>query len=163
HGRRLSREHLLEVAAHGFEAIEVFATRTHFDYHSTAAVGDLQQWLAEAGMVLHGIHAPIAEGLTAGQWGSMLSLASADADARARQPRQNRRSSGALRRHDRLAVGADGDSEGGIRRHAAVRDRRPRSAEGDLEEGVKGTAADGTVSGHIEPHISHGTRVHRRD
>src|SRR5207249_12301260 len=85
HSQRLSREHLLDVAAHGFEAIEVFATRTHFDYHNTAAVADLQQWLAEAGMVLHGIHAPIAESLVGGQWGqwgSMLSLASADADAR---------------------------------------------------------------------------------
>jgi len=37
----------------------VFATRTHFDYHSEAAVADLQQWLAEAGLSLHGVHAPI--------------------------------------------------------------------------------------------------------
>ena len=39
HGQRLSREHLLEIAAHGFESVELFATRTHFDYHSPAAVG----------------------------------------------------------------------------------------------------------------------------
>ena len=31
HGQRLSRDHLLEIAAHGFEAVEVFATRTHFN------------------------------------------------------------------------------------------------------------------------------------
>ena len=49
HGQRLTREHLLEIAAHGFEPVEVFATRTHFDYHNPAAVADLQQWLAEAG------------------------------------------------------------------------------------------------------------------
>jgi len=30
----------------GFEAVELFATRTHFDYHNPAAVADLQQWLA---------------------------------------------------------------------------------------------------------------------
>ena len=54
HGQRLSREHLLEIAAHGFETVEVFATRTHFDYHNPAAVADLQQWLAEAGLTLHG-------------------------------------------------------------------------------------------------------------
>ena len=43
HGQRLSRDHLLEIAAHGFETIEVFATRTHFDYHNPSAVADLQQ------------------------------------------------------------------------------------------------------------------------
>src|SRR5436190_18520472 len=84
HGQRLNRDHLIEIAAHGFEAVEVFATRTHFDYHSPAAIGDLQQWLAEAGLELHGIHAPIAESLVGGRWGRALSLASADADARAR-------------------------------------------------------------------------------
>ena len=83
HSQRLNRDHLIEIAAHGFEAVEVFATRTHFDYHSPAAIGDLQQWLAEAGLELHGIHAPIAESLVGGRWGRALSLASADADARA--------------------------------------------------------------------------------
>ena len=61
HGQRLSREHLLEIGAHGFDAVELFATRTHFDYHNPAAVADLQQWLAEAGLELHGVHAPVAE------------------------------------------------------------------------------------------------------
>ncbi len=84
HNHRLRREHLLEIAAHGFESIELFATRTHFDYHNTAAVADLQQWLAEAGLLLHGVHAPIGESFAAGQWGPPLSLASADADARGR-------------------------------------------------------------------------------
>src|SRR5882672_10422858 len=50
HGQRLSRDHLLEIAAHGFEWVEVYATRTHFDYHNPAAVADLQQWIAEAGL-----------------------------------------------------------------------------------------------------------------
>jgi sugar phosphate isomerase/epimerase len=84
HSQRLSRDHLIEIAAHGFEAVEVFATRTHFDYHSPAAIGDLQQWLAEAGLELHGVHAPISESLVGGRWGPALSLASADAEARAR-------------------------------------------------------------------------------
>jgi sugar phosphate isomerase/epimerase len=83
HSQRLNRDHLVEIAAHGFEAVEVFATRTHFDYHSQAVIGDLQQWLGEAGLELHGIHAPIAESLIGGRWGPALSLASADADARA--------------------------------------------------------------------------------
>ena len=83
HDQRLNREHLLEVAAHGFEAVELFATRTHFDYHNPAAAADLQQWLAEAGLELHGIHAPVSESFLNGRWGPLLTLASADADARA--------------------------------------------------------------------------------
>ena len=64
------RDHLLEIAAHGFDAVEVFATRTHFDYHNPAAVADLQQWLAEAGLELHGIHAPVGERLRGRPLGS---------------------------------------------------------------------------------------------
>jgi sugar phosphate isomerase/epimerase len=84
HGQRLNREHLLEIAAHGFEAIELFATRTHFDYHSPASVADLQQWLADAGLMLHGIHAPVTESYLGGRPGAPLTLASMDADQRAR-------------------------------------------------------------------------------
>jgi sugar phosphate isomerase/epimerase len=84
HAQRLTREHLLEVASHGFEAVELFATRTHFDYHNSAAVADLQQWLADAGLVLHGVHAPISESYVGGRWGLPLSIASVDANARTR-------------------------------------------------------------------------------
>ena len=83
HGHRLTRDHLLEIAAHGFEALELFATRTHFDYHNPAAVADLQQWLAEAGLELHGVHAPIGESFIGGRWGAPLTLASADPETRA--------------------------------------------------------------------------------
>lgn len=84
HGERLRREHLLEIGAHGFEKVEVFATRTHFDYHSSTAIADLQEWLAGAGLELHGVHAPIGESFAGGRWGPPLTLASADADVRAR-------------------------------------------------------------------------------
>ena len=84
HNYRLTREHLLEVGAHGFEQVELFATRTHFDYHNPAAVADLQQWLAEAGLEMHGVHAPIGESFSGGRWGPPLTLASADPDVRAR-------------------------------------------------------------------------------
>ena len=59
HNHRLSRQHLLEIGAHGFEAVELFATATHFDYHNPANLGDLQQWLTEGGLELHGVHAPV--------------------------------------------------------------------------------------------------------
>jgi sugar phosphate isomerase/epimerase len=83
HNERLTREHVVEIGAHGFEAVEVFATRTHFDYHSEAAVADLQRWLAEAGLSLHGVHAPIGQGFAADRWGARLTLASTDPDRRA--------------------------------------------------------------------------------
>jgi sugar phosphate isomerase/epimerase len=84
HHQRLGREHLLEIGAHGFETVEVFATQTHFDYHNPAAVADLQQWLAEAGLMLHGVHAPISESFLNGRWGPALTLASADEATRTR-------------------------------------------------------------------------------
>ena len=84
HAQRLCRDHLLEIAAYGFECVEVYATRTHFDYHNPSAVADLQQWLGEAGLTLQSIHAPTAEAFTGGRWSGSLSLASSDPDARAR-------------------------------------------------------------------------------
>ena len=47
HDQRLDREHLVEIAAHGFECVEVFATRTHFDYHDSVAVRTLAEWLED--------------------------------------------------------------------------------------------------------------------
>ena len=62
----------------GFDAIELFAIRTHFDYHNESAVADLQQELASARLVLDSVHAPVSEGITAGRWGASLNLASPD-------------------------------------------------------------------------------------
>jgi sugar phosphate isomerase/epimerase len=61
HDRRLERDHLSQVAGYGFEAIELFATRSHFDYHDFSAIATLSQWLAETGLTLHGVHAPIMD------------------------------------------------------------------------------------------------------
>lgn len=83
HNDRLRRDHLLEVSAHGFESVELFATRTHVDYHSPISVADLQQWLAEAGLRLHSVHAPVGESFAGGRWGPLYSLASGDAEGRA--------------------------------------------------------------------------------
>ena len=52
HDRRLEREHLAQIAGYGFEAIELFATRSHFDYHDDGAIERLAEWLAETGLVL---------------------------------------------------------------------------------------------------------------
>src|SRR4029078_9083779 len=74
HDQRLSREHLAQIAAHGFEAVEVFATRTHFDYHDPAAIAQRGTVLTETGLALHGIHAPITDRLDPGdKWGEVIS------------------------------------------------------------------------------------------
>jgi sugar phosphate isomerase/epimerase len=87
HHERLTRDHFLSIAAQGFEMVEVFATRTHFDYHNPAAVGDLQQWLAEAGLTLRSVHAPTAERFVGGVWGGSMSIASVDPALRERAVR----------------------------------------------------------------------------
>lgn len=61
HQQRLTRDHLAQIAGYGFEAVELFATRSHFDYHDAAAISQLAQWLKETGLALHAIHAPITD------------------------------------------------------------------------------------------------------
>jgi sugar phosphate isomerase/epimerase len=78
HEKRLSREHLVDVAAHGFEAVEVFATRSHFDYRDPQAIVDLGEWLRDTGLELHSVHAPIFEAMAAGRWVGSFSTASGD-------------------------------------------------------------------------------------
>ena len=75
---RLDRDHLVDIAAHGFEAIEVFAVRDHFDYRDRRAAIALAEWLDDTRLVLHSIHAPIAGRYVNGSWKDGLSLAAAD-------------------------------------------------------------------------------------
>ncbi|MCC7031681.1 MAG: sugar phosphate isomerase/epimerase [Acidobacteria bacterium] len=82
HGQRLDRAHLVEVAAQGFDAIEVYATRTHFDYHDPAAATLLAEWLDDTRLGLHSVHAPTTLGFQDGVWGTSLSMASADESKR---------------------------------------------------------------------------------
>lgn len=78
HERRLSREHLVDIAAHGFETVEVFATRSHFDYRDAAAVRQLGEWLSDTRLEFHSMHAPIVEAMKGGQWVGSFSNASGD-------------------------------------------------------------------------------------
>jgi sugar phosphate isomerase/epimerase len=78
HEHRLTREHLVHVAAHGFDAIEVFATRSHFDYRDEQAHVHLAEWLADTRLELHSVHAPAFEGLKDGRWVGSFSNASSD-------------------------------------------------------------------------------------
>ena len=83
HSERLTRDHLAMIAGHGFEAVEVFATRAHFDYHDAVAIADLSAWLTETGLALHGIHAPITDRITPPDaWGDVISNAVTDSAKR---------------------------------------------------------------------------------
>jgi sugar phosphate isomerase/epimerase len=78
HDHRLTRDHLALAARHGFDAVELFATRTHFDYRDDDAVTKLAGWLHETRLELHSVHAPIAEAVRRGEMVMPYSLASGD-------------------------------------------------------------------------------------
>ena len=75
HDRRLERDHLVQVASYGFEAIELFATRSHFNYRDEGAIEQLAQWLTETGLVLNSIHAPITDVFGSAGWSARYSTA----------------------------------------------------------------------------------------
>ena len=78
HGERLSRDHLVQIATHDFDLVEVFATKSHFDYHDPDAVASLAEWLEDTRLTLHSLHAPITTSLAEGVWGDIFSTAVAD-------------------------------------------------------------------------------------
>src|SRR4051812_40296383 len=57
---RLSRDHLVHIAAHGFEALELYVSPAHFDHHDAQAAADLSEWLSDTRLALHSVHAPAA-------------------------------------------------------------------------------------------------------
>ena len=81
-GDRLDRDHLVEIAAHGFEAVEVFAVKSHFDYRDRRAAIALAEWLDDTRLTLHSMHAPIARDYVKGSWKDGLTLAAADESQR---------------------------------------------------------------------------------
>lgn len=83
HRERLRREHLAEIASHGFEAVELFALKGHFDYHDPGAIAALKGWLIETGLALHSIHAPIFDALKEGKPRRMFSNATRKESERA--------------------------------------------------------------------------------
>jgi sugar phosphate isomerase/epimerase len=76
HDSRLTRDHLVDIAAHGFDRVEVFATRAHFDYQAPKAAESLAEWLADTGLELHSMHAPIVDAMQDGRWVGSYSTAS---------------------------------------------------------------------------------------
>lgn len=78
HDHRLTRDHLQAIARQGFDAVEVVATRSHFDYRDEAAATQLAGWLRDTGLELHAVHAPVADARRHGQAVGPYSTAAGD-------------------------------------------------------------------------------------
>jgi sugar phosphate isomerase/epimerase len=90
HAQRLRREHLAEIASHGFDTVEIMATRSHVDYHDGSVIDEVAGWLASERLRLHSIHAPVTERLARGGGVAPLSHASIDAKVRERAVRETK-------------------------------------------------------------------------
>ena len=82
HDEKLTEAHLAAVRRHGFDRVEIFATKTHVDYTSDRVAQAVRSWLANTGLTAHSIHAPITNALTKGEWGEVWSNAAADSGRR---------------------------------------------------------------------------------
>jgi sugar phosphate isomerase/epimerase len=90
HDRPLDRSHLAEIASYGFTEIELFATRSHFDYHDGQAIESLRTWLEETGLTLRSVHAPITDRFGAGDaWAPAYSTAASDSARRQQAVRES--------------------------------------------------------------------------
>ena len=87
HAQRLRHDHLAEVAAQGFDAVEIIATRSHVDYHDPDVLDAVAGWLTREGLRLHSMHAPVMERFD-GAWVNPLSIAATDDAARAQAVRE---------------------------------------------------------------------------
>lgn len=63
--RRLTIELLGQIAEAGFEAVEIFATRSHFDYTTKQEVQSMASALSQHGLALASLHAPTSRDLSA--------------------------------------------------------------------------------------------------
>ena len=67
--KKLTRELLTHVHAAGFEAVEIFAARGHFDYATKAEVQAIAQALAVNQLRLNSLHAPTSRDLSVNREG----------------------------------------------------------------------------------------------
>ncbi len=63
--RRLTTELLGQIAESGFEALEIFATRGHFDYTTRQEIQSIAGALSHHGLALASLHAPTSRDLSA--------------------------------------------------------------------------------------------------
>lgn len=67
--RRLNTELLGQVAGAGFDALEIFATRSHFDYTSKPEIESIASALSQHHLALASLHAPTSRDLSANREG----------------------------------------------------------------------------------------------
>jgi sugar phosphate isomerase/epimerase len=73
--KKLNRELLAQIHAAGFEGVEIFAARSHFDYVSKPEVRAMAPALADNHLVLNSLHAPTSRDLNVNrEGGSPLSV-----------------------------------------------------------------------------------------
>jgi sugar phosphate isomerase/epimerase len=63
--RRLTTELLGQIAESGFEALEIFATRGHFDYTTRQEIQSIASAISQHGLTLASLHAPTSRDLSA--------------------------------------------------------------------------------------------------
>lgn len=63
--RRLNAELLAQIAEAGFEAVEIFGTRGHFDYTTKNEIQSIASALSNNGLALASLHAPTSRDLSA--------------------------------------------------------------------------------------------------
>ena len=132
HAQRLRREHLAEIASHGFDTVEIIATRSHVDYHDVSALDEVADWLTRERLRLHSIHAPVTERVERGRWVAPFSNASPDPKVREHALRETKAALELARRlpvevlvvhlglHDALPASAADNTRDAARRSVEV-------------------------------------------
>lgn len=98
HGDRLGQPHLETIKAHGFDVVELFATRTHVDYHDARYLDGLARALDATGVRAVSMHAPICESYVGGVWGRGYSNAMSESARRLEAVEETRVALGAAKR-----------------------------------------------------------------
>jgi sugar phosphate isomerase/epimerase len=69
--KRLTPEILKQISAAGFQAVEIFAARSHFDYATRQEVRNIAQSLADHSLQLVSLHAPTSRDLSLNREGGI--------------------------------------------------------------------------------------------
>jgi sugar phosphate isomerase/epimerase len=71
---KLNLEQLDAAVSRGFERIEIFALKPHFDYQNRQFTSEIASWFSDHGSLLHSIHTPFCLDYQAGEGPGWLSV-----------------------------------------------------------------------------------------
>ncbi len=87
--KKLTPELLQQISSAGFQAIEIFATRSHFDYATRQEVRAIAQALSDQRLQLASLHAPTSRDLSINrEGGTPLSICEVERTRRIEAPRR---------------------------------------------------------------------------